>query len=190
MSLQERIINHYYDSPKLKDILTIHSWKVAEKALEICDIHPGLMLDKEMVETAAMLHDIGIIRCDAGGIECFGTEPYICHGRIGANMLRQDAALFGVTAEEIEVYARVCERHTGAGLTQEQIINQGLPLPPLDYLPETTMEKVICYADKFFSKTHPEREKTLEKVIKSLQKFGDDGVARFMQWHKRFSVET
>lgn len=189
MSLQERIIDHYYDSPKLKAILTTHSRKVAEKALKICDIHPELMLDRETVETAAMLHDIGIIRCDAGGIECFGSEQYICHGRIGADMLRQDAALFGLTGEEIEVYARVCERHTGAGLTREQIMSQGLPLPPQDFLPETTMEKVICYADKFFSKTHPEREKPLEKVVRSLQKFGDDGVARFMLWHEIFSVE-
>ena len=54
-----------------------------------------------------MLHDIGIIRCNAPGIQCFGNEPYICHGRIGAEMLR---------AEGFPHHARVCERHTGRGL--------------------------------------------------------------------------
>ena len=104
-------------------------------------------------------------------------------------MLREDAELFGLSKDEIEPFARVCERHTGAGLTKEDIINQGLPLPAQDFLPETTMEKVICYADKFFSKTHPDREKPLEKVLKSLKRFGDDNVVRFMEWHKLFESE-
>ncbi len=187
MSLQDRIIDHYYKSPELREILVIHSRKVAEKALAVCDAHPELGLDKAIVETAAMLHDIGIIRCDARGILCCGTEPYICHGRIGAEMLRHDASLFGTTKDDIEVFARVCERHTGAGLTRNQIVSQGLPLPHEDFLPETTMEKIVCYADKFFSKTHPDREKPLEKVIGSLRKFGEDGVERFMKWHERFA---
>ena len=46
------------------------------------------------------------------------------------------------------------KRHTGAGLTKKEIIEQELPLPQQDFLPETTEEKLICYADKFFSKTH------------------------------------
>lgn len=189
MKLYEKIINHYYKEPKLKEILTVHSRKVAEKALDICRKHPELGLNPDDVENAAMLHDIGIVRCDAAGIDCFGKEPYLCHGRIGAGMLREDAELFGLSKDEIEHFARVCERHTGAGLTKEDIINQGLPLPAQDFLPETTMEKVICYADKFFSKTHPDREKPLEKVLKSLKRFGDDNVVRFMEWHKLFEPE-
>lgn len=189
MKLYEKIINHYYKEPKLKEILTVHSRKVAEKALDICRKHPELGLNPDVVENAAMLHDIGIVRCDAAGIECFGKEPYLCHGRIGAGMLREDAELFGLSKDEVEPFARVCERHTGAGLTKENIISQGLPLPAQDFLPETTMEKVICYADKFFSKTHPDREKQLEKVLKSLKRFGDDNVVRFMEWHKLFEPE-
>ena len=53
-------------------------------------------LNPDVVENAAMLHDIGIVRCDAAGIDCFGKEPYLCHGRIGAGMLRDDAELFGL----------------------------------------------------------------------------------------------
>ncbi len=124
-----------------------------------------------------MLHDIGIFKCDAAGIQCFGTEPYICHGRIGAELLR---------SEGFPRHARVCERHTGAGITKAQIIAQNLPLPQQDFLPETMEEKVICYADKFFSKTHLDREKTIEQAEKSLSKFGDEGVLRFREWEKCF----
>ena len=124
-----------------------------------------------------MLHDIGIFKCDAAGIQCFGTEPYICHGRIGAELLR---------SEGFPRHARVCERHTGAGITKAQIIVQNLPLPQQDFLPETMEEKVICYADKFFSKTHLDREKTIEQAEKSLSKFGDEGVLRFREWEKSF----
>lgn len=124
-----------------------------------------------------MLHDIGIFKCNAAGIQCFGTEPYICHGRIGAELLR---------SEGFPRHARVCERHTGAGITKAQIIAQNLPLPQQDFLPETMEEKVICYADKFFSKTHLDREKTIEQAEKSLSKFGDEGVLRFREWEKCF----
>ena len=124
-----------------------------------------------------MLHDIGIIRCDAPGIQCFGSEPYICHGRLGAEMLRK---------EGFPRHARVCERHTGAGITREQIINQHLPLPEQDFLPETMEEKVICYADKFFSKTHLDKEKTVEQAEQSLAKFGEEGVLRFREWEQIF----
>ena len=124
-----------------------------------------------------MLHDIGIFKCDAAGIQCFGTEPYICHGRIGAELLR---------SEGFPRHARVCERHTGAGITKAQIIAQNLPLPQRDFLPETMEEKVICYADKFFSKTHLDRGETIEQADKSLSKFGDEGVLRFREWEKCF----
>ena len=134
-------------------------------------------LDAQFIEEAAMLHDLGIFMTDAPGIQCFGSQPYICHGRLGAEILRK---------EGYERHARVCERHTGAGITEAQIIAQNLPLPHQDFLPETMEEKVICYADKFFSKTHLDREKTIEKAEKSLMKFGEEGVKRFQQWERMF----
>lgn len=83
-------------------------------------------------------------------------------------------------------HARVCERHTGAGLTKEQIVSQNLPLPHEDFLPETLEEQVICYADKFYSKTHPEQEKSYERAEASLAKFGEEGLNRFREWKKLF----
>lgn len=174
----QAIINKYYpEDNELRRILLVHSRAVADKALAIADRHPELSLDRQFIEEAAMLHDIGIVRCNAPGIQCFGTEPYICHGRIGAEMLR---------AEGFPRHARVCERHTGAGITRSQIIEQKLPLPQQDFLPETMEEKVICYADKFFSKSHLDEEKTIEQAIASLSKFGEEGVTRFREWVKMF----
>ena len=151
-------------------------------ALSVCRAHPELGADEEFVYAAAMLHDIGIVRCDAPGIHCHGTEPYLCHGIIGAQML-QDYSL------ELAAYARVCARHTGTGLTAKSIREQHLPLPEHDLTPEAIEEQIICYADKFFSKTRLDRCKTYEQALHSLAKFGEDGLQVFAKWHERFMIE-
>ena len=177
----QKIIDQYYpEENALKRILLVHSRQVAERALRIVDAHPELSLDRTFVLEAAMLHDIGIFLCDAKGIKCFGTEPYICHGRLGAELLRK---------EVWPRHARVCERHTGAGLTKEDILTQKLPLPAQDFLPETMEEKLICYADKFYSKTKLGKEKTLEQAVRSLSQFGTEGVERFLAWQKSFEPD-
>lgn|SRR5574344_894767 len=170
----EAIIDKYYpENNKLKNILLIHSQSVARKALQIVSLHPELEMDSEFVREASMIHDIGIVRTNAKGIFCFGTEPYICHGIIGAKMLRE---------EGFPRHARVCERHTGAGLSIKEITKQNLPLPHVDLLPETMEEKLVCYADKFFSKTHLEYERTIDEAYQSLVKHGSEGLERFKEW--------
>ena len=178
MNYQSIIDKYYADDNQLRHILLTHSRAVADFALRVADRHPELHIDRQFVEEAAMLHDIGIFRCDAPSICCHGTEPYICHGRIGALLLRE---------EGYPRHARVCERHTGAGLTLDDIVTQQLPLPRQSFLPETVEERLICYADKFFSKTRLDREKTFEQAVGSLMKFGAAGVDRFRQWHQIFS---
>lgn len=177
MNYQAIIDKYYPEDNELRHILINHSQSVARKALQIVSSHPELHLDAQFVEEAAMLHDIGIYLTDAPGIMCFGSQPYICHGRLGAEIMR---------SEGYEAHARVCERHTGAGITEAQIIEQHLPLSHQDLLPETMEEKVVCYADKFFSKTHLDREKTIAQAEKSLMKFGEEGVERFREWERMF----
>ena len=177
MNWQKIIDKYYIEDNELKNILIIHSQSVARKALQIVSLHPELHLDANFIREGAMLHDIGIIRTNASGIYCFGTEPYICHGLLGGEMLR---------LEGFPRHARVCERHTGAGLGIEDIEAHNLPLPHVDFLPETMEEKVICYADKFFSKTHIDRERTVEEALNSLLKRDSKGVERFKEWIKMF----
>ena len=77
-------------------------------------------------------------------------------------------------------HALVCERHTGAGLSITDIEKQNLPLPHRDLLPLSLEEKIVCYADKFFSKSHPDDQARILSVARSkLLKFGDDTIARF-----------
>lgn len=165
------------DNAPLYELLSIHSRSVADKALTIVRSHPELGADAEFVEEAAMLHDIGIYLTNAAPIHCFGSEPYICHGYLGAELLRR---------EGLPRHALVCERHTGTGLSLEEIVKRGLPIPHRDMMPVSVEETVICFADKFYSKTRPEEEKSIDAAIHSLAKFGEDGVNRFRGWCERF----
>jgi uncharacterized protein len=172
------IINKYYPADdELRRVLLQHSRQVADRCLQICDRHPELLLDRQFLEEAAMLHDIGVRWCNAPSICCNGTEPYIRHGVIGAELLRK---------EGWERHARVAERHTGTGLTREQIERQQLPLPAVDYVPEALEEQVVCYADKFYSKSQPDRVRTVLETAQSLEKFGPEGVRKFLEWAKMF----
>ena len=85
------IIKKYYpEKSEAYHILTVHSRSVADKALEIARMHPELNLDLTFIEEAAMLHDIGIFKCDAEGIDCHGQAPYISWVfRCGINACRR-----------------------------------------------------------------------------------------------------
>lgn len=171
------IINKYCTNEKQRKILLVHSRAVAGKALEITRRHPEWHVDEPFIEEAALLHDIGIVDVNAPAIECYGTEPYIKHGILGACILRH---------EGFERHALVCERHTGTGLTLKQIIEQDLPLPHCDMQPISIEEQIICFADKFFSKTRLETEKTAEQARRSLEKFGAEGLEKFDNWCEMF----
>lgn len=174
------ILDRYYErGSQLREILETHSALVGRKALE-CARRRKLDIDADFVWEAALLHDIGIVRCNAPDICCEGTEPYIRHGVIGRAMLDD---------EGLPRHALVCERHTGAGLTVEDIINQNLPLPHRDMTPQTLEEKLICYADKFYSKSGDYRkEKPLDRVLRSMERHGPDTLRRFLTLHKMFGA--
>lgn len=174
-----KIIDKYYpEGSALRDINLRHCRSVADLALKI-NSDRRLGLDPEKVETAAMLHDIGIFLTDADGIQCFGTEPYIRHGILGAELLRREGF-----SEEI---SRIAERHTGAGITADDVRSMNLPLPEKDFMPETLLERLICYADKFYSKTRLDSAKSLDRVRQSMLRHSPETLARFDKLHKEFS---
>lgn len=172
------IINKYYPKEnEQRQILLIHSRSVADKALEIATKHPELNLDTRFIEEAALLHDIGIFLTNAPGIQCFGDKPYICHGFLGAEILLK---------EGFPLHSLVCERHTGAGMSVESIIHQQIPIPHRDMIPVSLEEQVICFADKFYSKTHLDKEKSIDSALKSISAYGEESVIRFKGWCERF----
>lgn len=168
------IINKYYpEDNELKKILLLHSRSVADKALWIATKHPEFNLDMQFIEEAAMLHDVGIFLTKAPGIFCYGDKPYVCHGYLGAELLRK---------EGFPRHALVCERHTGAGISLDGIISRNLPVPHREMIPQSMEEQVICFADKFYSKTHLDREKSVKSALKSVSGYGEDGIMRFNRW--------
>lgn len=177
MTALEIICKYYPDDNDLRRLLIHHGRQVADRALRVADLHPELYLDREFLVHASLLHDIGIYQTDAPGIFCYGQYPYLMHGCIGATIMRREGD---------KRTARVCERHTGTGISAATVSVQCLPLPPGDYVPETLEEQVICYADKFFSKSHPEHERTIEEVVRSLSKYGVGSIVRFREWVERF----
>lgn len=160
-----------------RDIYLKHCRQVADLALEIMRGN-HLPLDEREVEEAAMLHDIGICLTDAPGIDCHGKEPYIMHGVLGGQLLRE--------AGFSEQTVRVAERHTGAGIDEEDIRTQGLPLPPGNYMPESLLERLVCYADKFYSKSGEMRRKPMEKVVASMARISPSTLERFMKLREEF----
>lgn len=173
------LLAKYYDpSSRAYRILLEHSECVAEMALEIARHHTEWELDLDFIREAALLHDIGIYATNAPGIGCTGSEPYIRHGVIGAELL---------TKEGLPRHALVCERHTGVGLTLEHILRRDLPLPHREMVPVTLEEQIICFADCFYSKSgDPLAPKSVEQVARSLRKHGEDQVLKFEMWCKLF----
>lgn len=155
--------------------VSAHSRQVADKALAVAAQSPLPGLDLAFIEEAALLHDIGVCRVDAPGIGCFGDSPYILHGIIGREILE---------AEGFPRHALVCERHIGVGVTVEDIDTQLLPLPRRDMRPVSVEEKIVCFADLFFSKTPGKEwsEKSEERIRQSLAAYGAEKVAIFDRW--------
>lgn len=169
----QAIIDKYYpvDTP-IYHLLMSHSRSVADKSLSIIRRH-GFDVDTAFVEEAAMLHDIGIFLTNAPVIECFGSHQYIEHGYLGADIVRHEGYPF---------HALVCERHTGTGLSTDEIVRRRLPLPHRDMRPISLEEQIICYADLFFSKTHLDVEKPIDIVRQRVAAFGDESLNTFERW--------
>lgn len=171
------LLHHYDSGSNLLELLLIHSRLVARKALN-CILNHSLSVDPKAVARAALLHDIGIVSCNAPGIYCTGNEPYIRHGIIGRAMLEP----LGLIQE-----AMVCERHTGSGITAEEIEMTSMPLPVRDMVPVSIIEKLVCYADKFYSKSgDPYKEKSASHIRTSLSRYGSASMMRFDELHKAF----
>ncbi len=176
------LLEKYFPDPESLAIVREHSLLVAAKALAVADALGDATIDRQFVEEAALLHDIGVCRTNVPSIGCTGAEPYIRHGLIGREILE---------AEGLPRHALVCERHIGVGLTAADIREQNLPLPERDMTPLSVEERIVCFADLFYSKS-PDSvsvEKSIEKVRKSLGKFGENKVTIFDGWLSEFGSQ-
>ncbi len=174
-----KLLARYLEGEAFKIVLE-HSRHVADLALEVAD---RLVMPEDsriFIEEAALLHDIGVSQVHAPELGLHGKNPYIMHGVLGREILER---------EGYPHHAMVSERHTGAGLTCEDIIRQGLPLPHRDMCPQSLSEQIICFADLFYSKKPGKLDErsSVEKVRKKLLPFGEEKVAVFDAWLAKFS---
>lgn len=175
-----KIIQQFYKvDTKSYNLLVEHSKAVTRKALEIAKRVPHLNPNLKFIEEAVMLHDIGIFLTNEPELGCFGDKPYICHGYLGREILEK---------EGFPKHALVCERHVGVGISIQDIESQKIPIPKRDMLPISIEEKIICFADKFFSKNEEflTKQKSVNKIKKGLLKFGEDKVKIFDEWFEKF----
>jgi len=175
----ETILYAYYPrGAALTELLLDHSRRVRDKALAVA---AGLCEKSDMafIGEAAFLHDIGIGQTAAPDIHCHGAQPYVCHGIIGRQILENHG---------LERHALVCERHVGTGITSEDIVRRKLPLPMRDMRPRSLEEQIICYADKFFTKSSGGRELDFQAIVAGLARYGPEKVQTFRAWHQRFQV--
>ncbi len=168
---------HLDSNAELFETVYVHSRHVVQKALSLAEMHPEMPLNRVFIEEAALLHDIGVYRTNAPEIHCLGDAPYICHGYLGREILEK---------EGFPLHGLVCERHTGTGLYLTEILAKNLPLPHRDLAPVSLEEQIICFADKFYSKSHLNWEFSVEEVRQKLTKYGPDGVSRFDRWCELF----
>ena len=175
------IIRKYLPPDSLTfEMLVEHSTMVREKALAAAESVKHLKPDLAFIREATLLHDIGIVLVNEPRLGCKGDRPYICHGYLGRRLLEK---------EGYPRHALVCERHIGTGLTVQDIMAQDLPLPKRDMQPRSLEEKIICYADKFFSKRTGQlsTEKAVSEVRSEMALFGPHRLKAFDELHALFS---
>ncbi len=173
------IIKEFYNSSsKAYGILMEHGELVAEKALKAAEKVKHQNPDLDFINEAAMLHDIRIFMTDMPHLGCLGSHPYIVHGIMGRAILDKMG---------FPKHGLVCERHLNVGISAEEIKARGLPFPIRDMVPVSLEEKIICYADRFFTK-RPDGaiKKSVDEVAATLERHGQNKVNTFLTWVELF----
>lgn len=143
-----------------------HSKAVSKKAVFIginySDLN-GTMVDMELVEFGALVHDIGRSKTHS-----------IKHAVKGAEILRN--------LNFPENYINITLKHIGAGIPLDEA--EMLGLPKEDYMPATIEEKIVAHADNLINGTI---EVDIEFVVKKWEgTFGKNhpAIKRIKKLHK------
>jgi len=175
----EALHHKYAPSDAGFDLVFTHC-KIVSEIAEQCITNKHLTADAALIKVGCLLHDIGVYELlDKDGKER-ADLPYITHGIRGEVILKKEGFP--------EVIWRFGSHHTGVGLTKQDIIKQGLPLPLQDYEAETIEEEVVMYADKFHSKNTPPNFNTFAHYKQTVSKFGQDKSDKFEQLAEKFGI--
>lgn len=148
--------------------VTEHCKTVASLAVQIAKTckEKGLNVDAQLVEIAALLHDIGRSRTHT-----------VDHVIVGAEIARK----LGLPSSIVSII----ECHAGGGIDIDEAKRLGWPIK--SYLPQTLEEKIVCYADKLIEgKRRVQIERTISKFSKDLGK-AHPSLGRIAKLHEEFS---
>ena len=146
---------------------------------------PKRLIDEHLATIGGLLHDIGtyrVLKHDGSDGEPlqFDGKRYILHGLLGYEYLLEQ----GVD----ESIAQFCRNHAGVGLTREDVVRQELPLPPADYVPMNLEQEVVMYADKFHSKSVPQKFLQVEAYTARAERFGGENKQRWLDLVAKYGV--
>jgi uncharacterized protein len=141
-----------------------HSEKVAELAEEIAEEckEKGINVNLKLVETGALLHDIGRSKTHS-----------VHHAVVGAKIAKS----LGLP----EPVILIIKRHVGGGITAKEAKRLGWPKGI--YIPQTIEEKIVSYADKLIEGS---RRVPIERAIKKFhsEKLPPSSITRLQKLHR------
>ncbi|MFG1815986.1 HDIG domain-containing metalloprotein [Kribbella sp. NPDC049174] len=147
----------------------------------VCQIAEQLLapldLDGHLIRAGALLHDIGVYRLYSPTGE-LDVVDYVRHGVLGHELLQG----LGFPDE----ISRFCSRHTGVGITRDDVRRQSLPIPVDDYIPGSPEEELVMYADKFHSKRTPPVFVSGDTYADAVGRWGAVKVVTFGAYRQRY----
>ncbi len=138
-----------------------HCKAVYKKAMKIAANFDNA--DKDLIKKGALLHDIGRSKTHGITHAIAGVEIAKSHG-YGEDVLN------------------IIERHIGAGITEKEAVELGLP--EKSYLPQTLEEKIVAHADNLVS---GDKEVDIDFVIAKWKRQipdSDDNIERLLKLDK------
>jgi len=175
----ERLHHKYAPNQKVYDLVYGHCQIVCEIALWCADnISQNTKVDKELLQKATLLHDIGSYAFFDDEGNTLNDRLYPQHAILGARILEDE----GLSKD----IADIISTHVLLGLSKQEIIDTPWYLPERDYIPQCIEGELLCYADRFHSK-HPTfnaYDTFLARLKKSLPKQSE----RFEKWAERFGL--
>lgn len=167
---------------KWLDLTWTHStivWEIAQQLALKLQESTSLKVNLDLLKTGALLHDIGVYNCyDEDFNPNKSLPPHIQHGFIGFDLLQNGGF-------PLEI-CRFTVTHTATGFTKEDIVRENLPYPPMDYLPISVEEELICYADKFHSKVPCFN--TYEEQVEQLKKYDSARVVKMDTFKRKYGL--
>jgi uncharacterized protein len=139
-----------------------HCKAVRDVAMHIVD--HTMDVDKKLVESGALLHDIG-------RSQTHGINHAIVGGRIATKL--------GLS----EKIVHIIERHIGAGLPPSVAKSLGLPFK--DFMPKTIEEKIVCHADNLIDDCN--RQDIEIEVERALLENHKEYAMQLVKLHKEIS---